>query len=172
MTFPAQAALADLEGMSIGQQRGVVAALARVQPSLLVEIAGREDVPDDLRADLVREAPDYLFDRVMRALPWSDELFAAAVEQHGATRELVVLAAANDRRADAIELAGQLDPAAATNVKYLWEREFGEPMPPDLRSALVRAVLAHREPRPVLSEMTDWEQNNREVPTIRGQPGR
>jgi len=41
MAYPALTVLAGLENMSVGQQRGAVAALARLNPSILVEMAER-----------------------------------------------------------------------------------------------------------------------------------
>ncbi|MEU5695057.1 hypothetical protein [Actinosynnema sp. NPDC020468] len=152
-------ALVSLDDLSTGQRRGAVVALADLEPHVLVELAERDDVPADIRVDLVREVPEFLLEQVLRALPWADELFRAAVEKHGATPALVVLCAANGRRADAVGLAGRLRPAMTTTVEYQWEREFGEPLPPEVRSALVRAVLAEPHPPLDLSGMNRWQRD-------------
>jgi hypothetical protein len=158
MRYPALTALAGLEGMSTGQQRGVICALARVQPSLLVEIAQRrQGLPVEIQADLVRQVPDFLLGRVMMALPWSGDLLDVAVETHGATTDLVVLCAAREQYATAVELAERVTPSDAVNLTYQWDRAFDKPVPQDLRAALIRAVLGHSEPVPDFSAMTQWE---------------
>jgi hypothetical protein len=150
-------ALARLRSLSAAQVRGVVTAVARIQPRLLVELAGRDDLDSDVREHLVREAPPYLVVELLEVWAPDPGLVRAAVETHGVLPDLVVWCGACGWIELACELAGQVEWTSARSVASRWSRVVDEEMPPSVRLALVDAALTERDPRPDFMSMPEWE---------------
>ncbi len=151
------AALARLRSLSAAQVRGVVTAVARSQPRLLVELAGRNDLDDGLREYLVREAPSYLVVELLGDWALDPGLVRAAVEVHGPLPDLVAWCGAHGWMELACELAGCVEWTSVRSVAFRWSRVVDEEMPSSVRLALVDAALTEREPPPDVMSMSEWE---------------
>lgn len=159
MLSPTLKALATLTDLAPTQQRGVIDALAKLEPQLLVEMTKRCDLNDDMMSALVRAAPSYHLDGLLARLTPNEILRNAAVEAHGAAPATVVWLARHGHLDQAVDLAARVQPEKAEFVAERWEHAVGEQLPDQIRAALVDASLTRTGPPPKLSEMSDWEQD-------------
>lgn len=157
MKSPALSALARMTDLSTVQQRGMIQALATLEPYLLVEVAEREDLDEDSHACMVRASPTYLLTDILDRLPPDLSLLETAVDAHGATPDLVLLCGQRGWLDRAADLAMRIDPRAAESVANRWARGVGDPLPNRIRSALVHAALTETEPRPEIDGMSEWD---------------
>ncbi|MBB5957109.1 hypothetical protein FHS29_003702 [Saccharothrix tamanrassetensis] len=153
------AALTRSRSLSEAQLRGVVTAVASVQPSLLVELARRDDVEDGLRRHLLHEAPSYLVVDLLALWPAEPDLVRVATEAHGALPDLVAYCGSRGWPAAAVESAALLDWTDVRQAAELWTRQVSGRMPDAIRVALVEAALVERGATPEFSSLTEIEQH-------------
>lgn len=152
------AALACSRSLSSAQLQGVVTAVAVLRPRLLLELAGRDDLNDDVRTHLLREAPAYLVIDLLKVWPPDLGLVKVATEVHGVLPDLVVLCGDRGWVEHAADLAGQVGWTDVQQVAHRWSEHGPGEIPDSVRISLVDAALTEREPRPKLSSLTEWEQ--------------
>lgn len=151
-------ALGGLTSLSSAQLRGVIGVVADLQPALLVQIAERGDLDDELRRHLVRRAPAHLVADLLQVWPPDPALLDVAVDSHGVLPSLVVLCGRLGRVQQAVDLAERLELSDISDVARHWRTQLGEDLPGPVRTGLLHATFVRRGPRPDLASMTDWQQ--------------
>lgn len=150
-------ALARSRTVSHQQLRGVIGAVAAIEPQLLLELAARDDLNDELREHMLRVASRHVVTGLLTVWPSDAALVEFAADVHGALPELVALCGSQGWEDLAAELAGRTNWTDIKHVEFLWSRSVNHEFPEAVRITLVDAALTEREPRPKLSSMPEWE---------------
>ncbi|MFD8495916.1 hypothetical protein [Amycolatopsis sp. NPDC059657] len=156
MESPVLAALVRAPELSRPQVQGVIATVATLAPSHIVDVAERSDLDDELRGEIIRRASRYLALDVLNRWPARPALLEVAVQAHGAFAGLVLYCEEQGWRDRATELASQVGVDEVEHLAAKWTRTFGS-LPSAIRIALIHAALTETTARPRLTEMSEWE---------------
>ncbi|WP_261553773.1 hypothetical protein [Frankia tisae] len=146
--------------------RGLALLVAETAPERLLDLAQRDDLDEQARAELLRAARPWEVIDLLDCWPAEIGLVDLAVSAHGPSAELVVFCGAEGWLSRAVELGAALSPEDTTRVPRRWEERVEGAIPDELRRALINAAISPRTPIPGFSSMSDREQ--REVMERRG----
>ena len=157
MTLAMLGVLAVHMPLSAAQQRGLIGVVRDLRADLLVEFAGRGDLHDDVRRQVVTAAPAHLVLPVLRRMPADQTLAETAADTHGVSPDLVVWCGHNGWFDLAADLAAELGARDAESVVDAWAAAMEDAVPAAVRLALVVAVLTDVGPPLELSDKPDRE---------------
>lgn len=152
-------ALGSLTSLSSAQLREIIGVVADLHPTLLLKIAERRDLDDELRRHILRRAPGRLVVDLLQVWQPDPVLLYFAADSHGALPSLVVLCGRLGWVKQTTELAEQVKLADIQEVARQWQGQLGDEMPGPVRTALLNATFVRTDPFPDLASMSDWERD-------------